>query len=612
MEKISKALHKIASELESSKHFSEAAKIHNLFLKLSNTDDIDHSDDTSADRDVDNFMDIARKTNYKVVVDFTTGQPVTHNGKILATFVSDHDFGEIKQRAKELTGIDTLAIKQMPIDDFHSLQFIDTYAGERSMDMLSEAFKAGIPIVPDHVYIMMLGENLYHFGDKLVVFASESDAFAFGEVIKEAAARIRGIDLEVSTAKLSLYISDSQEPGMSLPEFVEGDQFIWLSDSSFQITEIPETIIELQEELQHSLIAHLYTVDRLQREHQGEFHSSWDEDRLSSSLDKLHRIASKLEQSGMFNEAEILNDLFVRIAKKKSKTKKNVPNNPSLWAECKAWAKRTFDVYPCVPLDSMALTKDGWVEYSDLKIGDLILTYNQNIDKLEWKPILDLHFHEDAPTLSMKKAQTNFKIRCTPDHKWVLKTKNVKYPDNLVEAKNITKRMELKTAAEIVDYVNEDLDLSNWRKGDDWVKNVLSMSKSQLESFFASGIIYDGHDKGVSSLNRSTYGFSQKNTNHGQAMEIAAVLLGYRVSFVQKNNNPDMVAWTFIKRDSESTGNLVIAEDENCDVWCPETENHTWVMKQGRIITITGNSAYANGAASKRYKSKGGTWRKAK
>jgi hypothetical protein len=25
---------------------------------------------------------------------------------------------------------------------------------------------------------------------------------------------------------------------------------------------------------------------------------------------------------------------------------KNVPNNPSLWASCKAWARNTYDVYP--------------------------------------------------------------------------------------------------------------------------------------------------------------------------------------------------------------------------------------------------------------------------
>jgi len=327
-------------------------------------------------------------------------------------------------------------------------------------------------------------------------------------------------------------------------------------------------------------------------------------------LDNLNEISMVFEDLGMDKQADIVNEIFLKVAKKKAK-KKNVPTNPSLWSECKAWAKRTFDVYPCVPLDSMALTKKGWAEYSDLNIGDEILTYNQKIDKLEWKPIIDLHFYEDAPTLSLKKLQTNFKVRCTPDHKWVLKTYNSKYPDSLVQAKNITKRMSLKTAAEIVDDVNENLNLSNWRKGDDWVENVLKMSKTQLEAFFAAGIVYDGNDKGLSSLNRSTYGFSQKNINHGEAMEIAAVLLGYRVSFVQKMHNMEMKSWTFIKRDSESTGNLIIEEDLNCDVWCPQTENNTWVMKQGRIITITGNSAYANGAAAKRYKSKGGGWKKA-
>jgi len=335
---------------------------------------------------------------------------------------------------------------------------------------------------------------------------------------------------------------------------------------------------------------------------------------MRTILAKINILANAFEKDGNIETAELLHDVFIKISKKKKKKSsgKNVPNNPSLWSSCKAWAKSTFDVYPCVPLDSLALTKKGWAEYSDLDIGDDILTYNQSKDRLEWKPVVNLHFHEDAPTLSLKKLQTNFKVRCTPDHKWVLKTPNVKYPDNLVEAKNITKRMNLKTAAEIVDDVNENLDLSNWRKGDDWVENILKMSKAQLEAFFAAGIVYDGHDKGLSSLNRSTYGFSQKNINHGEAMEIAAVLLGYRVSFVQKMHNTEMKSWTFIKRDSESTGNLIIEEDLNCDVWCPETENNTWVMKQGKIITITGNSAYANGAAAKRYKSKGGTWRKEK
>ena len=87
-------------------------------------------------------------------------------------------------------------------------------------------------------------------------------------------------------------------------------------------------------------------------------------------LKDLHILSNIFENLGYAKEAQVVNEVFVKVAKKKAKKKKNVPTNPSLWSECKAWAKRTFDVYPCVPLDSMALTKKGWAEYSDLSIGD--------------------------------------------------------------------------------------------------------------------------------------------------------------------------------------------------------------------------------------------------
>ena len=68
---------------------------------------------------------------------------------------------------------------------------------------------------------------------------------------------------------------------------------------------------------------------------------------LSEAMIELHRIASLLEESNNIKESEIVSEIFTKLAKKKKKKSgKNVPNNPSLWAECKAWAKRTFDVYP--------------------------------------------------------------------------------------------------------------------------------------------------------------------------------------------------------------------------------------------------------------------------
>jgi hypothetical protein len=584
------------------------------------------------DEEIDNIDDdhLAPMIPMKVIVKQEDGLPVTVPGDkgpmYLTTIASESEMPEIEHKVFEMTGVQGIKVvrMQIPLTSFIPIQSIsDIESGEARAQM----FVDDISLYTEILY--RLSNNIssgYLSKDGLdYMFASKSDAENWSKIINGHYSQpFFSVDAIAVSPTANIFDSEGNQIAPN-DIFVAdlGESFIFVPDSKAKIYDDVYDMTSLKNAMNALYnIANIYDYDRYIEEMYDEstgyedvFNRAYeeldgDDNNRLSMLNALHRIASVLEDENEFEDADYLNSLFVKLSKSKSKKKKNVPNNPSLWAECKAWAKRTFDVYPCVPLDSMALTKKGWAEYSDLNIGDEILTYSQSKDKLEWKPVINLHFHEDAPTLSLKKLQTNFKVRCTPDHKWVLKTPNQKYPDNLVEAKNITKRMNLKTSAEIVDGVNENLDLSNWRKGDDWIEYVLKMSKSQLEAFFAAGIVYDGHDKGLSSLNRSTYGFSQKNINHGEAMEIAAVLLGYRVSFVQKMHNPEMKSWTFIKRDSESTGNLIIEEDLNCDVWCPQTENNTWVMKQGKIITITGNSAYANGAASKRYKSKGGTWRK--
>ena len=289
----------------------------------------------------------------------------------------------------------------------------------------------------------------------------------------------------------------------------------------------------------------------------------------------------------------------------------NVPTNPELWSRAKSAARSKYDVYPCVPMDSQALTKEGWKHYNELSIGEDILAYNQETNKNEWTPIISLQKFEDAPIIRLYKSQTNFDIKCTPNHKWVLAESNLKYPDNFVEAKDITKHMKIKISAELSDNGN-GLNLNTFFKKDSWVKNILKMSISQIQSYFASGIVYDGHDKGLTKKeDKQTYGFSQKEKDHGLAMEIAAVLLGYRVCSVIKKHNSTMMSWTFIKRNTESTQNLHKEDAGTSDVWCPTTKFGTWVMKQNGYVTITGNSAYANGFAAKWYKSHGGGWRKA-
>ena len=64
-------------------------------------------------------------------------------------------------------------------------------------------------------------------------------------------------------------------------------------------------------------------------------------------LNELHGAITELENAGMIKEADVLTDVFIKVAaKKKSTKKKNVPTNPSLWSSCKAQAKKKFDVYP--------------------------------------------------------------------------------------------------------------------------------------------------------------------------------------------------------------------------------------------------------------------------
>lgn len=86
-------------------------------------------------------------------------------------------------------------------------------------------------------------------------------------------------------------------------------------------------------------------------------------------LKDLHILSNIFENLGYTKEAQVINEVFIKVAKKKAKKKKNVPTNPSLWASCKAWAKRTFDVYPSAYANGAAAKRykskgGGWKKAS--------------------------------------------------------------------------------------------------------------------------------------------------------------------------------------------------------------------------------------------------------
>jgi len=88
--------------------------------------------------------------------------------------------------------------------------------------------------------------------------------------------------------------------------------------------------------------------------------------------------------------------------------------NADLTGISRSAAKRLL--YACVDMETMALTKQGWKHYSDLKVGDLVMTYNMEKDIKEWKPIQHLHFVPGAKRVRVKGRGMD--VVCTPDHRW--------------------------------------------------------------------------------------------------------------------------------------------------------------------------------------------------
>ena len=104
---------------------------------------------------------------------------------------------------------------------------------------------------------------------------------------------------------------------------------------------------------------------------------------------------------------------------------KSTPKNPKLWAATKAAAKQKFDVYPCVPLNSLAVTPEGLATCEELQdslaqgIRKFVLAYDLGTDHLIWSKLVQVHTFDEAPTVEMYK-KTGFSLVCTPGHSWVV------------------------------------------------------------------------------------------------------------------------------------------------------------------------------------------------
>lgn len=296
----------------------------------------------------------------------------------------------------------------------------------------------------------------------------------------------------------------------------------------------------------------------------------------------------------------------------------NIPVDKALYARVKAEAKRRFAKFPCVPLYSRPITRMGPTTYDKLYPGEEILAYDCDSGNLVWSEVEDVNLYDDAPLMKIGKP-AGFSIFCTPNHKWIVKSRfTTTYNPNFL-ARRMIETQHLNSSSDIV-WCGNPLDtsennftglwLNHWSKKDDWIPRVLAMSPLERECFLASAIIYDGCEQSISKVRRNgkTFAFTQKNLNHYWATVLAAFCNGYYVSMYKKTET--IRGATIIReKKTHSTQNLVKENAGRGSVWCPTTSHGTWVMIQNGVICVTGNSAYASAWLVREYKKRGGKYR---
>lgn len=299
---------------------------------------------------------------------------------------------------------------------------------------------------------------------------------------------------------------------------------------------------------------------------------------------------------------------------------------------CYRKVKASYKVWPsayaCVPTNSSkALTREGWKSYDQLKTGEEILTFSLQKNELEFKPILNLFFYENVDTYIIKNGNTGFKFECTPNHKWVIKYPECKGFRGRKKHSDLINDMKLVSIEDLLNesgsnrkfVISSEYKNNNYFKLDkiykyqtNWIEYLLKCSPEQRESWLYSAIVYDGNQLKTERLTeqkddlssheylfdspngKQSFGFKQKDINHRDAFLLSAFLNKGIVTF-KKASKKDIYSCHYTAYNgTKSVENFKLSEKRNTNVWCPQTENQTWIMMQetdgNGVITITGNS----------------------
>ncbi len=257
----------------------------------------------------------------------------------------------------------------------------------------------------------------------------------------------------------------------------------------------------------------------------------------------------------------------------------------------------------CVPLETEALTTVGWKHRNELSVGDSVLGYNQLTDRCEWTKVVALNDgHGEVVTYK----NDNFQVRCTRNHRWAMEweSRGGKNPESLVPT-NYSRTEKVFGSIDAALHRSRIVQAAPGPNGSgfsvnehvDWMDRagsesaVLRMTSDQRQSFIYGLLMGEG-TLGA----RQNVVFSQRPGAVHDAFVLACFLegiaCGTACKTTKKINGEDKVCnrTTVLRKRKRMVSSMREDETSQEPVWCPTTELGTWVMRQGEVVTITGNS----------------------
>lgn len=265
----------------------------------------------------------------------------------------------------------------------------------------------------------------------------------------------------------------------------------------------------------------------------------------------------------------------------------------------------------CVPMDTKALTRSGWKSFDDLVVGEDILAYNPENKMKEWTPLLEKCVFDNAELFTVENR--NFRVRVTANHRWFVdyrETSSGKYVSKVIETKDLNTCCNIITNAPMQDFPAISSGVLDGKYNIDWVGRVLSKGLNGVESFIEGFLVADGHysnqnaakGEDTQKQGKGRWKWGQNLGEHFDAALTASYIAhpGYINVSYRKTKTNEMGIVTLNKKNTITMQRMTVTKSGSEQVWCPRTRFGSWVMRQGDVITITGNTfRYDNGETAK-------------